>query len=271
MADKSVGSLGLIGAGNMGTAIVEGLLERKISRAADIRIYDKMPAKALDFSRATRVCQAASIEELVRCSGCILLAVKPQDLSEVGAVLRSHMRGGQVLISILAGTPIAKLRRFIGSRPHYVRAMPNLGAKAGESMTAIAGQLRSALVLAERIFTGCGRTLILPEKHFDLVTALSGSGPAYFFWLMEMMADFGEGAGLSKESARLLAVQTALGAGKLAACSDMDPAEWRRRVTSKKGTTEAALKVLAKHRAGVVWRQAFRAALQRGRVLAKSA
>ena len=262
-------TVGLIGAGHMGTAIVEALVACHISRPGDLWIYDKMTDKSRAFARRMRAHAAGSLEELARQSHTILLAVKPQDLFEAGAVLQPHLQSGQVVISILAGTPLVKLKRALGSKPHMVRAMPNLGAKAGESMTALAGNSKPALKRAETIFNSCGKTTVLAEKHFDLVTALSGSGPAYFFWLMEMMAEFGEKNGLSKEAARLLAVQTALGAGKLAAGSDIEPAEWRRRVTSKRGTTEAALKVLSKRRAAAFFQQAFRAALLRGRALAK--
>ena len=269
MIRKKKGTIGLIGAGHMGTAIVEGLVARRISRPGDLWIYDKMTAKSRAFARQIRARAAGSLEELARNSHTILLAVKPQDLLEAGAVLRPHLQAGQVVISILAGTPLVKLKRALGSKAHTVRAMPNLGAKAGESITALAGSSKPALRWAETIFTGCGKTVLLAEKHFDLVTALSGSGPAYFFWLMEMMAEFGERNGLSKEAARLLAGQTALGAGKLAAGSDIEPGEWRRRVTSKRGTTEAALKVLAKRKAAAIFSQAFRAALLRGRALGK--
>ena len=122
---------------------------------------------------------------------------------------------------------------------------------------------------AKTIFDACGRTVVLPERLFDLVTAVSGSGPAYFFFLMEVLADFGVRHGLKRKDAELFAVQTARGAAQLAASSDVSPKEWRERVTSKKGTTEAAFKVIKRSGVDKVFAKAFQAALDRGRELSK--
>ncbi len=263
-------TIGLLGVGNMGTAILEGLFEKKISAPPRVWIYDKIKAKPRDFAKKWKIHTAQSAGELARQSRWILLAVKPQDLLAVGAELKGVLTARQGLISILAGTPILKLRKAVGAKAAIVRAMPNLGAKVGESMTVVTGGTREALGAAREIFNGCGRTLTLPERFFDLVTALSGSGPAYFFYLMEMLAGFGISEGLSQKNAELLAIQTAMGAGKLAAAFPVSPKEWKDRVTSKKGTTEAALKVLKRSGADLVFARAFRAALNRGRELSGS-
>ncbi len=263
--------VGLIGVGNMGTAILEGLLKKKLIAGTQVAVYDKITEKASAFAKKWKAVQASSNQDLVKKSECVILAVKPQDLVQTANEITGVWKKKHVLISILAGTPVASLRKATGLVPKIIRAMPNLGAKVGESITAITGQDSSALQAAETIFSGCGKVLRLEEKHFDLVTALSGSGPAYFFLLMEMLAEEGMRGGLSREQARLLAVQTALGAGLLAQGAAESPAELRAMVTSKGGTTEAALNVLEKGKIRKIFSEAIAAAHRRGAELSKGA
>ena len=262
-------TIGVIGVGNMGSAILEGLFRKKLARPAQVWVYDKIKDKAAEFSRHWKVQAASSNADLVSRAEVVLLAVKPQDLESTGAELRAFFKKSHVLISILAGTPLAKIRPSVGSSPSLVRAMPNLGAKVGESVTALAGADAQSLSVAEQIFSGCGKTVRLEEKHFDLVTAVSGSGPAYFFLLMEVLADFAVRNGLDSETAQTLAVQTAVGAGLLAQSTQVSPAEFRKQVTSKGGTTEAALKVLEDKNFAATFREALDAAVRRGRELSR--
>ncbi len=263
-------TIGLLGVGNMGTAILEGLFKKRVSSPRRVWVYDKMRAKESAFARKWGVRRAASAEDLARRVQWVILAVKPQDLAVTGAELKPALTKKHGIISILAGTPAAKIRRAVGAKPVIVRSMPNLGAKAGASMTAVTGSSRSALRIAKTIFDACGRTVVLPERFFDLVTAVSGSGPAYFFFLMEVLARFGASHGLSRADAELLAVQTASGAALLAAGGEASPQEWRARVTSKKGTTEAAFKVMKRSGVEKILARAFQAALERGRELSRS-
>lgn len=261
-------TIGLIGVGNMGTAIVEGLFKKKIVQPPQVVVYDKLSDKAQEFSAQWKTGLASSNEDLARKSQVIVLAVKPQDLATTAAEMKPGVTGKHVLISILAGVPLEKFRAlFAGAE--LVRAMPNLGAKVGESMTAITATTDRAFSFAEQIFSGCGKIARLEEKHFDLVTAVSGSGPAYFFLLMELLENSAKEQGLTQEQARLLAVQTAVGAGLLAASSDVSPEELRKRVTSKGGTTEAALKIFESHNIAKTVSEAVNAALKRGQELAK--
>jgi len=262
-------TIGLIGVGNMGTAILEGLFDRRISKPSQVWIYDKMQDKARDFSKQWGVHLAVSAEQAALRSQWILLAVKPQDLSTIGAELKPVLNRKHGIISILAGTPAAKIRRAVGAKPAIIRSMPNLGAKVGQSMTAVTGTSKTALRAAKTIFDACGQTVVLPERFFDLVTAVSGSGPAYFFFLMEVLADFGVRHGLKRQDAELLAVQTARGAAQLAAGAEVSPKEWRSRVTSKKGTTDAAFQVILRSGVDKVLTKAFQAALNRGRELSR--
>ena len=261
--------VGIIGCGNMGSAILAGLVRKKTVPASQITVYDKILAKARQVARQWKVREGKTNGDVVRRSDIVLLAVKPQDLFDAAREFREAFTSRHLLITILAGTPVVKVRRAVGAKPDILRAMPNLGAQVGEAMTALSGNRESSLKRAERIFSSCGRTVRLPEKYFDLVTAISGSGPAYFFLLMELLSKEAKAHGLSEEHARELAVQTALGAARLARNSDLSPAELREKVTSKGGTTAAALEVFEKEGLPEIVSKGLQAALQRGRELSR--
>lgn len=253
----------------MGASILEGVLKRRLTTPSRVWVYDKVASKARSFASRHRVGMASSAAELLRKADVVLLAMKPQDFMNFGSEHRSSFRRGQTVISILAGMTTEKIGKVLGKNVTIVRAMPNLGAQVGHSMTVICGKNKEALSLAGKLFAGCGEVAVLPEKMLDLVTAVSGSGPAYFFHLMELLADFGVKKGLSPKVARVLAVQTGLGAALLAKNSQESCAELRQRVTSKKGTTEAALKVLHRKHFGRIFHQGLEAAMKRGRELRK--
>ncbi len=264
-------TIGLVGAGNMGTSILQGVLKGRIAASGRIWVYDKIAARAKLFARKTGAHQASSVGELFRHSDVILLAMKPQDFQEFAAESRGFLRKDHCLITILAGLSTAGILRAFGKKVPVVRAMPNLGAVVGESMTAICGRDRRSLSYAEKLFSGCGKVARLSEDQLDLATAVSGNGPAYFFHLMELLEDFAAKQGLPRKVATELAVQTAIGAALLARGADVSPAVLRQRVTSKKGATEAALKVLKKKKFGRIFRQALTAAVARCRALRKNA
>jgi pyrroline-5-carboxylate reductase len=193
--------------------------------------------------------------------------MKPQDFAAFALEHKSSFRPGQGVISILAGLTTEKISKALGKSVTVVRAMPNLGAKAGQSMTVICGKNKKTLSFAQTLFAGCGEVAVLPEKTLDLVTAISGSGPAYFFHLMELLEDFGVKQGLPRRVAAILAVQTGLGAALVAKGSPVSCGELRKMVTSKKGTTEAALKVLQNKKFRKIFHQALTAAMKRNRAL----
>ena len=261
--------IGVLGVGNMGAAILEGLFKNKIAEPSQVFICDKIQEKANQFALQWKVQRVPSPASLVNMTDVVLFAIKPQDLLELGALLKTNLKKEYTVISILAGTPIAKIKEAVDKKAQIVRAMPNLGAKVGEAMTALTSIHPRSLELAEKIFSGCGETVILEEKYFDLVTAISGSGPAYFFLLMELLAKEAESHGLPEKVARELAVQTAVGAGLLAKRSEFSPAELRKQVTSKGGTTEAALEVFEKEGLHKMVAKGIKAALKRGEALSR--
>ncbi|MBI4549835.1 MAG: pyrroline-5-carboxylate reductase [Candidatus Omnitrophica bacterium] len=262
-------TVGFLGCGNMGGAILGGLVRRKIASPAQVWAYDAVPSKSRELARKFNIRAAASIAELAAKSRILILAVKPQDFAGAAAELRNLLTQNHLVITILAGISLARVRTELGPRPALVRAMPNLAAVVGESMTAVTGEKRY-LKAAEAIFSGCGEIVRLPENLFDAVTALSGSGPAYFFYLIESLVAAGRQCGVPARECERLVRQTAKGAALLADRSE-EPAEaLRKRVTSKGGTTEAAVAVFDKSGLSKIVRSAVRAAVRRAKRLGNS-
>ncbi len=252
----------------MGSAILKGILSKKIAGSKQIIIFDSDKSKISSVSKKFSVRRAAGNKDLVEQADIVVLAVKPQEFKTVADQIRSQLNSNQVVISILAGTPVAKIKKYL-IRGRIVRAMPNLGAQVAEGITAITSSDRQALKISEIIFSGCGKVIRLNERHFDLVTAVSGSGLAYFFLLMELLARVANQNGLSKQEANLLAIQTAVGAAQLAQNSSYDPETLRKMVTSKKGTTDAALRHLEKKGFSKIFIEAIHQAMKRSKQLSK--
>ena len=241
-------TIGFMGGGNMARSLVGGLIADGVA-AENIMVADPDASHCqgltADFGVATRhdntvVATAADI---------VVLAVKPQVLHEVATGLAELAGPGQRLfLSVAAGVRAADIEGWLGAGTPLVRAMPNTPALVQSGATGLFGnahtteQQREA---AEAILRAVGLTLWVDEEaKLDAITALSGSGPAYFFAFMEALEGAGERLGLDREQARLLAVQTAFGAAKMALESPDDPGTLRERVTSPGGTTERALEVL---------------------------
>jgi len=204
----------------------------------------------------------------------IVLAVKPQAMNETILPLRGIFSNeNPLLISIAAGIRLDDLARWAGEAVPIVRAMPNTPALIGVGATALCANTKvndTQHDIAESIMRSTGIvTWVDDEMLIDVVTALSGSGPAYYFYIMEIMEKAGVELGLTKEQARLLTLQTALGAAKMAMESEHDPEDLRKQVTSPGGTTEQALKIMQEGGLEKLFSKAIRAAFQRSQELAK--
>jgi pyrroline-5-carboxylate reductase len=231
-----------IGGGNMATALIGGLLGKGFS-AAQISVVEINAENRARLKREFKVETFEAITEGIKGSQVIVFAVKPQQLRAVTQQL-APLLSGQLLISIAAGTLATDLSRWSHSQA-IVRAMPNTPALIRSGMTglyALPAVSPAQREQAQNILAAVGETLWLQdEAMLDAVTAISGSGPAYFFYFIEALEQAGKELGLSENMARKLALETALGAAKLAQESTEDPATLRARVTSKNGTTERAL------------------------------
>lgn len=265
-------TLGALGFGNMGAAIVEGVIRQGVLTAANIRAFD-VSAACLERATGLGVATCPGAAALVAQSDIVLIAVKPQQFDEVAPIIAQHRRPEALLVSIMAGLSTGYIAQACGgSDVKVARVMPNLPASvgagaAGYALTASCHTDDAAMVQA--LFDACGRAARVPEESLDAVTALSGSGPAYFFALAEAMARAGEVLGLPAGEARTLAAQTLVGAGLLVQETGDNPADLRARVTSKGGTTAAALAAFEEAGFPDIVGRAMTAARDRARELGK--
>ena len=267
MSDERIA---FIGAGNMARALIGGLLaaghEPGRIAAAD-PIGDQRRQVAEDYGIDVHEDNAAA----ARAAGVVVLAVKPQVIDAVLESLSGRIPENTLTISVAAGIPIATIRAGLGADRPVIRAMPNTPALFGAGVTGLLagpGVDEHQRGQCEDLFAAAGKVVwIEDEALMDVVTAVSGSGPAYFFALAEALAEAGSRAGLPAESSRALAVQTAVGAGVMLAEAGQGPAELRRRVTSPGGTTAAALEQLSHDEFAEIIDRAVQAAVRRGRDL----
>ena len=236
-----------LGGGNMANALISGLLQQG-SAPSDITVIeiDESARRRLTDSYSI-TCLPAASPDFLSLNGLIVLAVKPQQMKLALAPLATHL-GDHIVVSIAAGLRLNTLSRWLGGYRRIVRAMPNTPSMIGAGMTGLCafpevsdGERQAA----ERLLSAVGRTLwVDDEAHMDALTAISGSGPAYVFLFIEALQQAASELGFSPEAARQLALSTFDGATRLAVHSDEDVALLRQRVTSKGGTTEAALRIL---------------------------
>jgi pyrroline-5-carboxylate reductase len=236
--------ISFIGGGNMATALIAGLAG-KLAQAADIHVVDPNP-DALEKLRAEYgVTASPEIGAAVASSDVIVLAVKPQQMREVALRLQSQLDARPLLLSIAAGIRGSDLSRWLNGYGAIVRTMPNTPALIGRGITgmvAMAGVSEAQKTTADSILRAVGQTVWLDEEGLiDPVTAVSGSGPAYVFYFLEAMQQAALEMGLSKQQGRELAIATFTGAAQLAAQSEEPVEVLRQRVTSKGGTTHAAI------------------------------
>jgi pyrroline-5-carboxylate reductase len=237
-------SIAFLGAGQMAEAFVRGLLKAGLLVPEATWVSDIRPARTADLSQQLGVRAAASNLEAVSAAEILFVAVKPQDvpalLDEVGA----DVRADHLVISIAAGVTLATLEHRLPHHPAVIRVMPNTPALVQAGMAVLAPGTRARKeheAIALRIFEAVGRAVVLPEKHLDAVTALSGSGPAFLAVVAEALSDAGVRVGLPRDVAHLLAAQTMLGTGRMLADTGMHPALLKEAVTSPGGTSIAGL------------------------------
>jgi pyrroline-5-carboxylate reductase len=239
-------SIAFIGGGNMAVALISGLTQRGLA-GERITVADPVPQALRRLQSEYGARPASDNAQAVQNAQVAILAVKPQFLREVAVGIAPHLPAGSLVISIAAGIPYAALVRWLGTAPTVVRTMPNRPAFNGCGATALyapAAVGAPQRALAEGIMSAVGTTVwVEHEAQLDTVTALSGSGPAYFFLLMEALEEAARARGLPADVAHELTLQTAFGAAQMARHSRDPLATLREQVTSKGGTTAAALAV----------------------------
>lgn len=243
------GPLAVLGAGAMGSAVLEAVLRAELYPPERVRVTT-LDEQAAQRWRERGVEVAADNAAAVAGAGVVLVAVKPADVPAVLADIASSLEAGVVVVSIAAGVRLATLAEHLPAGTAIVRVMPNTPALVGAGMSALsAGEAcgQEALGVAREILLACGRVVVVPEKQQDAVTALSGSGPAYVFAIAEALIEGGVLLGLPRATAAELAVQTLLGASTMLADGERHPGLLREQVTSPGGTTAAALREFDRH------------------------
>jgi len=233
----------------MAEAILSSMVQGGLCNAWDILACDKAEERRTWMSKQYGVVATDDVAETVKACKVLIIAVKPQDFDALLDSVKNLLTEKHLVISIAAGKTLSALKKAAGAKPRFVRVMPNLALMVREGMSAYCPAKNAKAAdkkLVAQIFGGAGAVLELSEKHFDAVTALSGSGPAFFTYVMQAMIEGGIALGLPKDAARLLAEQTMVGTGIYLQDTGCDIAGFIKAVSSAKGTTAAGMAVLEK-------------------------
>lgn len=253
-ASLTEAALCFYGAGSMAEAILRGLTETKLANPANITVMNRQNRERLEELRQKYgVVPAAddnSKEQALAAADVVILGMKPKDAANALKALRQTLRPEQLIVSVIAGLSIATIHQLLGREQPVVRTMPNTSSTIGLGATGISfsgavtpGQRQLALAM----FDAVGISAVVEEPLIEAVNGVSGSGPAYVYYLMEAMIEAGIQLGLTPEAARELTVQTVKGAAEMVQTTGENPAELRRKVTSPGGTTQAALETMDKY------------------------
>jgi pyrroline-5-carboxylate reductase len=266
--------IGFLGAGQMATALANGLVHAGFTTADSVLAADPLATARENFTSRTGARAVAANFDVVRAAEVVVLAVKPQYVAQVLSEIAPDLSSRHLFISIAAGVPLKTLDRHLGSEPRLVRVMPNTPCLIGMGASAYAlgpGATRADAELVERMLSTVGVAVELAEGLLDAVTGLSGSGPAYVYQIIEAIADGGVLMGLPREVATRLASQTVLGAAAMVQRTGQAPAVLKDAVASPGGTTIAGLHALESGGLRAALMNAVRAATLRSRELGESA
>ncbi|GLI26884.1 pyrroline-5-carboxylate reductase [Agromyces rhizosphaerae] len=273
-------TIAFLGAGSMARAVLAGLLQpgveveggvratnRSAARAAELEVHETVTAFATETD-------AGANRAAVAGARIVVVAVKPAMVPDLLDEIADALEPGTLVVSVAAGVTIRTFERHLPEHVHVIRSMPNTPAVVGRAVTGLSAGTRSTdddLAVAVALFETVGRVLVVPESQLDALSTISGSGPAYVFYLIEQLTATAVAKGFTAEQASLMVEGTFRGASELLAASDDPPAELRRRVTSPNGTTERAIAVLEASGLQDVFDRATDAALARAREMAAGA
>jgi pyrroline-5-carboxylate reductase len=265
-------NIAFIGSGNMAQSIIAGMIKAAIVNPENIICNDIIQNKLDLLKNKYGVTVSPDKKEAVSKAGIIFLAVKPQNIRQSIEEIKPFINKESLIISIAAGITTKFIEEIFDLKIAVVRAMPNTPALMGAGVTALCGgsfASENDLRTAREIFSAVGIFQVMAEENFDAVTALSGSGPAYVFYLCELMQQAGEKLGLDVQTAKDFAVQTVYGAGKMLSETGFDAQTLRQNVTSPNGTTQAALEYFKSHNLSDTVFEAMRQAAHRSKELSK--
>jgi pyrroline-5-carboxylate reductase len=263
--------IAFLGAGRLATAIVRGLLAKKVCAPADLACTSKSGVTAQKLAAATGIICEPDLPRLLGPADLVIVAFKPQSLAAADSRL-AQLTAGKLVVSLMAGKQLARLAQTFPRARGLVRTMPNTPAAIGAGITPYCSSAplpAADRAAVETLLGALGRFLPLEEKHFNAVTALVGSSPAYVFEFVAALRDGGIAAGLPRDVAAQLALETVLGSTKLIAATGAEPEALRDQVVSPHGTTQAGLQVLAARQFREVVQQAILAATRRAEELSR--
>jgi pyrroline-5-carboxylate reductase len=262
--------VGFIGTGNMGEALIHGLLHGHLCRPEQIICSDVRPERLKAIREASGVKGTSHNVEVVKQADIIILSVKPQIMKQVIEEITKYLDLSKLIISIAAGVPLATIESCAQKELKLVRVMPNICVSVREGASAIAAGKhihKEDLMIAKAIFDSVGKSLFIEENLLDAVTGLSGSGPAYIFLMIDALADAGVKVGLSRSDSLVLASQTVLGAAKMLIETGEHPGKLKDMVTSPGGTAIAGLHTLEEGGVRTTLINAVEVATQRSKAL----
>mgnify|MGYP005841562395 CR=1 FL=1 len=265
--------IGFLGGGRMAEALVKGILDVGLAKSRNITVVDPVLERCDHLNSKYKINVEQNAENIWKCD-IIVLAVKPQVLTDLLDGCKKYITTDHLVISIAAGVPLGVIESHLKKGCRVVRVMPNTPALILEGASALSGGTNAGQVdvdAAQAIFDAIGKSVVLPEYELDAVTGLSGSGPAYVYTFLEALTDAGVKVGLGREVAEMLAMQTVLGSVKLAMVTGQHPAELRAMVTSPGGTTIAGLHELERAGFKGTIMDAIESATERSRELGRMA
>ena len=262
--------ISFIGGGNMGEAMLSAILSKEIADASSVTVSDISPERREYLEKQYGVSVTDNNNKAIGDADVIVLAVKPQNLTEVMSGLKGSLKPQQLVLSIIAGARLASICQKL-EHTAVIRSMPNTPARIGQGMTAWTASpevTEQQRIWAGTILGAMGREIYVSnDDRIDMATAVSGSGPAYLFYFVEALLDSATQIGLSHDAAKELVITTVLGAGHLIVESGKEPAELRRMVTSPGGTTAEAIRELEQGKFSPLISKAVRAAYERAKQL----
>jgi pyrroline-5-carboxylate reductase len=264
--------IAILGGGRIGEALLSGLLSSGWRDASEIVITNRSEERVAELRQRYGVEATSDNTSAIAGAGIVVVAVKPQDIDALLSQIGIHLSTAQTVVSVAAAIPTAHIEKRIADGVPVVRAMPNAPATVHEGMAGICAGAHAGdehLALAEELLSHLGRVVRVPETWMDAITAVSGSGPAYFALLAEAMIEAGILLGLSREVSTTLVVQTMFGTAKQLRDQGMHPVELRESVTSPGGTTIAAIRELEIAGVRAAFLNAIQAAMNRARELAE--
>ncbi|MGN7469483.1 pyrroline-5-carboxylate reductase [Brevibacillus sp. SAFN-007a] len=248
IASLATGQIGFLGAGSIVEAMLSGILKKGLTAADRIFVTNRTNTERLEqLTAAYGVNVSTDKQAVARASDILILAIKPKDASEALQALRGAVSPHQLIISVVAGVSTSQINEWLGVDCPIIRTMPNTSSAVGLSATGLCANpfvRPEQLAVATRLFEAIGTVHEVTEDELDIITGLSGSGPAYIYYLVEAMMGAGAAAGLDREMARQLTLQTVIGAAHMLLETRAEPALLRKQVTSPGGTTQAGLEVL---------------------------